>query len=1019
MIQKKTLYKKIHSAISFAKDFTLGFRAHNLLLIGLLYTLYEPTLLGLPIGFGRNQADLAYDEIRDQQIIIYHDSRAPDEAKMVLESLQKAQPVIDRWIGSKSSSSLPIIMSAATHGASFANIATNNLEIQTLGYGHRDLFWHEFVHHSMYQHYNNWFGPAGAILQMPWMTNWWIEGLAESFSQSQGSDLQAAVERHAARTGQWPSFNSLHSLYRAGANSTIGYAISGGLVNYIFRTGRPENLSLFHKKYSDYTMPWNIAWSLVPYNGFMPMDKALEQLVEQKSGKEIFSAYKLAANQFWQSDKLSYYVLDNSFYNKKQSTFKSLMSLGENQNGIYVLSKDGKRFVTRQLGFKQDGSVYIDNKTVEARDGAPTQLASFAYLAKNNQISTYIKAITPVYGENTYRIMRDIDGKYENIAKRKARILKMFESAESLFWLEQSTQTSRICSISKAMMTTDGNSPIKCHLKTTMPKRLKVLGSSIDSNTGLQQSLYLSIDEQTIEGDRFKALRLDLVNKQKSFITLTEGGRPIKLVQMQKNLLAGIVAGRSFHYLRTYSDKGKCLTSLRIGDYTTALKKIDSNHVALGVTDFQRQAIKKIPLDPPQFSSCDQIEEHISPLLVAMRSGDQNIDLKTAFTMADNWNYNPQHLKKSGIAHPRLAFLSKQVEGLGLSLSNKESTPSKYRLKHVATFPWIGADPYGANFGIISLPLMEFSQNEELRITALYGLQSKFPDLMLTLRSTRFWPTLDIEAFKTLSDNRISLMNEVGGRIRAGFLFQNINSSAVLTYKHSLLKVYQDFFSNVTSREGHINEFSLRLQNSYSLGRFGVSSSAQGTYVPGFLNEQFDYFKLYFSQNLSTRFFLRSNLSLGYEYGKTRGKKQRALQERYRPLKTFVPGEGGGVNKIHQQLSSLVPSIESGSLFVSRFGNNQLRTKINWNVPIFSRMDKMFYIFYVDRLDFSSFVNYGNAWFGRTKEIDFDEFLLAHGYGIDLQLEIKGLNFNIGVGTGQVVGDPFDVYLDGGFDALF
>ena len=105
--------------------------------------LVSADVLALPTGFGRNQADLEYEETTYDNFYIYHDKRTPNEAKMIISSLTAAKPVLEKWLEVKGSKPQTVITSAATANPSFANLVTNNLEIQTLGQGYRDLFLHE------------------------------------------------------------------------------------------------------------------------------------------------------------------------------------------------------------------------------------------------------------------------------------------------------------------------------------------------------------------------------------------------------------------------------------------------------------------------------------------------------------------------------------------------------------------------------------------------------------------------------------------------------------------------------------------------------------------------------------------------------------------------------------------------------------------------------------------------------------------------------------------------------------
>jgi hypothetical protein len=66
----------------------------------------------------------------------------------------------------------------------------------------------------------------------------------------------------------------------------------------------------------------------------------------------------------------------------------------------------------------------------------------------------------------------------------------------------------------------------------------------------------------------------------------------------------------------------------------------------------------------------------------------------------------------------------------------------------------------------------------------------------------------------------------------------------------------------------------------------------------------------------------------------------------------------------------------------------------------------------------SGFFNYGTAWRGRELPKS-ESFLAAQGYSLDLFMDNKGVNFNLGGGAGQVLGRPWQAYWTFGFDALF
>jgi hypothetical protein len=214
---------------------------------------------------------------------------------------------------------------------------------------------------------------------------------------------------------------------------------------------------------------------------------------------------------------------------------------------------------------------------------------------------------------------------------------------------------------------------------------------------------------------------------------------------------------------------------------------------------------------------------------------------------------------------------------------------------------------------------------------------------------------------------------------------------------------------------GFLAEPGASLGYAHTYGRFTWSSALLGRVAPESLNEEFDYNQVGASTSLTVALpFLDSKATTGVEGSRTRGKKMRDIREIYRPLKTYVPGSGGGYN----QNSFPLGDAETG-LFAPAFGDTQARAKANWTMPLVKDLEKLIWILYMERLDFTAFYNYGGAWTGNEPRQGFDRLIRAHGYNVDLQFENKGVRFNLGLGVGQVVGNPFEVYVTTGFDALF
>jgi hypothetical protein len=133
----------------------------------------------------------------------------------------------------------------------------------------------------------------------------------------------------------------------------------------------------------------------------------------------------------------------------------------------------------------------------------------------------------------------------------------------------------------------------------------------------------------------------------------------------------------------------------------------------------------------------------------------------------------------------------------------------------------------------------------------------------------------------------------------------------------------------------------------------------------------------------------------------------------YQPLKTLIPGTGAGLNQNSFALT------EDHGLFSPVFGESQARARILLTHPIVENFDKFLGgLVYVDKMVGSGFFNYGTAWRGPDLPKKSD-LTAAHGYSLDLFMDNKGVNFNMGLGTGQVLGRPWQAYWTFGFDALF
>ena len=907
----------------------------------LIKWLFVPTLFlaagmaqALPIGFGRNQGDLRFSEASSENFIVYFDRETPAEGRFTLGALEAARPHLERWIGIKRDKALPVIISSVTNGASFANFVTDALEIQTMGQGDRALVWHEYTHAMMYRHMNNMFGPAGAILHLPWMPVWFIEGLAEATSVSVGSDFMASVERHQALTGEWPSYDRMHSLYGS-AFSSRGYAVSGAFVTWFLqKSDGAARLPQILQRFRDKSMPWWWPWAAVPFNGFMPMDDSLGT-----PGRELFRQYQ------------------------EESTAKHR---------------------------KEEGDAI---RLIATGTAVPVE-----QVAKNRDI----------------RVGQD------------------------LIWLEQRKDVTRFCRRDVAR-----RGPVTCPAEARFPASLDVLG--VDP---VEKKVYLSQRHHNLTGDRFDILSWRPGEKTPTPATLkfsaVNGLHPVAVARDGEDLLM-IGAGRTHRYLIAFAGKatdkvadkaggGACLGMHRMVDFPILMESLSaSTNLTMAfwtpagtvARRFQAgQLRRELPL-----SDCKPVPGPSSPLLEAVRLGAaKNINLDGALGLASH----PVKQVSTEIPGPKKSDVD------GNAGPEIEVRDAKWRGRSVLAFPWIGADDaLGPQFGFVSVPLMDHLQNETLRLSFLVGAASRYPNTDLRLISTRWRPTLSLAMFRQQTYNglirdssdgslALSYLDEAGIKGDADIAWHvgpfggspssevsGAGTTIVLStgFKRSVLEPY---IGPKGVRSGWLNEFSLGLAAStnFMAGRLGLSEGLFARVAPEAINGDFDYDAVGAQVNLAwDPQLLRSRFGFGVETSRTRGQKKPALREVYRPLKTFVPGSGGGFNK-----NSFAVAGE-GWLLAGRYGDTQGRVKADWTVPLVEDFEKLLWIFYLDRLDFSAFLNYGGAWNGASPAAD--RLIAAHGYNLDLQLDNKGVRFNVGGGVGQVFEKPWEAYMTVGFDALF
>ena len=966
----------------------------GVVLAGLVPFILTTTAKALPIGFDYNQGDLEFMELKSQNFTVYHDKRAPEDAKLALRSLEVARPNLERWFQVSRSTPLIVNMSAESDNASFANFVTDSIELQTLGQGGRDLAWHEYTHSMMYRHLDNWFGPAGSILHLPWMEAWFLEGLAEAMSVSIGSDEQAGVERYQALTGSWPTWDQIHSLYTSGPFNFQGYATSGGFVAWLLRFHDAGKLPAMLKEFKSKSMPWYWPWAVTPFNGFLPMDTALKSM-SGKSGRELYEQYKVDAAAYWKK-QISTPVLSASF--PRQNLSPSPWNW-VSHNGTFVSSK-------------------------------PPEESASAQFAESPSATAWVAEYFPKANQRRYRVALAEKGKKINAINRGSNwIFGPWLTQKDVWWLETIVETTQLCHAPReSFKKTD----VTCIARATMPSHLRLLGSAKETDEQHTATIWLSQDSETIKGDSHDIIEINLLTGAQRRFKSPVGGRPVSMASTSNSrwILTG---SRSWRHAVKIDKKGQCEGIAEIADYPVRLLDSTSDlpHAVLYTKDgYGAVALsaKDFPLKP-----CHKFSERSSPLLAASQS-QKAISLNDAVQAANTWTDSLAPMTDIKTAEAKLSpvkFQEATTEGataeavknsLEKNADEPVSQPTTWKGRPIFAFPWIGADDaMGPQIGIISVPLMDQMQNETVRATVLVGTVSRFPYQDVTITTNRFTPTWSLTGFRAQTYNGryrdsvtkdiLSKYLEESGFHLDGSLSKYWSRRSIAWnwgFKTSHLKPY----IGPAKRHGHLNEPYANVSLSASNGkRLYASTSLRGRIAPPSLNKEFHYDVLS-AGVLGGVKVGRGKVELGLDGSRTRGPKRQDLQEMYSPLKTLIPGSGGGYNQ-----TSFAVTPDAG-LFTPVFGENQARAKLVATHPIIESVDKFVGLLYIDSLDVSGFLNYGTAWRGSDGPKK-KNLIPAQGYNVDLFMDNKGVRFNLGLGTGQVLGKSWQGYWTFGFDAIF
>ena len=1010
-----------------------------------------------PINFSRNQGELEYDEIVSEHFYFYHDKDVPNESLLLLNSLESSVPNLNKWFDVKLKDPMLVISSSKTSDASFANFFAHTIELQTLGRGGRDLAWHELTHMFMYEKFDYKFlrfflGKSSTILHLLWMPVWLIEGLAETLSRSGGSAEMASLERYHALSGDWPSYDRLHSLYDVGSFAGRGYATSGAFVTWLLSKKEKNIMPTLLEDIGKYSMPWYYLWGFNPFSSFLPVDYSLE-LQFKKQGRELYQDYKKEAKEYWAVNaREPSFILENA----DKLSLKTYWPLRIQGNMSYLIGSRDSKITKQKLVFDKKTGWLIGLRPFGAEYETWFDANTLIEGPLNNFVVQYDRDLK--YGKTIKKIVRLSSKKklktFENnketysyfkdektIYSPKSSIRDMYQTEKKILWFENEKEKSRLCQVDKSLfMDTKGLSPkdISCPLERSFPKSLKIVGYETKKESKESQIVdfiwYLDLEED-LQGENFNLVKWHVETGEKTEISYPYGGTIKKIVKHEEGYLF-LVSTLSRQVVLKTNYNGLCLGRYEFSDYLLDIDAYENNSLLLSFYRGGLKSIKKIELKDLEQKPCAYYKSHDSPLLYANRVESSSSGFVEALKKS---SYRSSHLKE--IESVSLENSLKEKKKIFKPVMRKDIKPSTFRARSLFYLP-ILLNPdniYEPGIGVFTIPFMDHLQNHQVWVNAFWNFKT-LPNLDIEYRLTRFWPTFVFSLYREVQWNgyefalikdkdqfqarRVSsYLSVFGGKAKVNYMWYTKKTTTSLTgalsisNRTDITKVPHD-----KTIEGPLFLPSLSLSHLIRFDTVSLSFGLRGNYglpvAPSLFNFHTIGLDVAVRKSLS---FLKSSFSFSLSGATTRGDRNKTplLRQYYTFLKTYIPSGSGGVSDSSYRLFG--PSF----LFQPLLGDDKVRAELKWSFPVISEINRLWWIFFLKSLDFSSQFSYGGIW--PKGSFNFKRLHFSHAYNLDLQLGNKGVNVYGGLGLGQLVdmqlGHPRVTwpafYIRFGFNALF
>ena len=1012
---------------------------------------YSNKIFSVPLSFlqnnGTNMKETEWQTLESNNFIIYFPKEAKDIASYSIQSLEKSYPYLSFLMGTKLNnnylinlnrnkektifskfSKIPFIIGNQYDGAGFANPVTLNIEAQILHNRTSSFFQHELVHRLMYEHNDFSVGPLGRLFSLAMMPTWWIEGLAEYLTNSVGEFNANNVLKTMALQEHWPSWERLHSLYKADDDTNPrGYVTSGYFLGYIFSKVKNKDLFQIHQEISLQTV--------IP-----PFYNAIDSWLNKNLGKtaeELYIDFKDEQEQYWKN---------------KTKDLPNLISLENLKN------KAGQKYIFPLINI--DKNTYF-SKLVSNKSPYSSALFFQEHDGKEKRIPVKFFGSSIFASSNTkpLEIVTSTLDYYSN--GKIGHNLQIISNIENISNPDKDNYTSKIVNLS-----TDQNVFFVDSITAIENKKYIISGVS-NGNTELK---LLNLEKDQINFiERFKFPKnLKVLYSQynsECFYYILDSDE--NLTSLKKQCISN---NQILPVIEVIPEKKFIIKEAYVRNSNSIILKVVWNDI-FAIIDFN-------PLNK-SYSFLFAFSEWIENISPTAHDPQNSMTFwyyykGKYFLLSTNLNQIKEDYflrnKKNEFIEIDRAFYSKYIPPYkkifndninlfstedikNISLTEKEQNQQDYQLKEKEAFydsRFLFAYPYGLpdflggpSIGLFSIPLMDQIERYRIILFGGYNFYLDAPSGSITYLNNRIFDSFSISLFSNPYFNGYydSIQSD-GSKIRYyNYLQQSgvsINSAWNYHFLNSIfsnqISIYNlQPYGNLTTAPKRIgpqyaNVLSLSGMISFDLFntafylaknetvdgewlRYIMQPSIGATKYFGLGNGEnssrnntgsLDYYNAHAS--LINKFsFFKTSLSLSGKLSTTQGSNTLNIKEIYSPYQSYILGSTTSLNFISY------PIIGNGSLFELQAGNWSYAGTVAYDFPLYRSFEKKFLFSYLNNWRAITSLTRGGV--SSNEILSSFSGLTSASIGTSVDLDIKGFQLFPSIYYSWVVGREENWYV--------